>query len=126
MNYHRKEIEQFVRDFLKGNNKHLHDVIDNYRHLLSQINIQQMAITQETFNSSFKSISNILFNTRPADENYIIPLLGFALQMHEYHVIYCSAWYNDDMIINTVADILAGINFQPKELNAKPTYCIIL
>ena len=32
---HREEIEQICRDFLKGNNKHLHNVMDNYRHLLA-------------------------------------------------------------------------------------------
>ena len=42
----RKDIEKFCRDFLKGRNRHLHDVIDNYRHLLAQINIQQMNLTR--------------------------------------------------------------------------------
>ena len=72
----RKDIEQFCRDFLTEKKRHLHDVIGNYRHLFTQIDIQQLNLTQETFDSSFKRISRTLFDTRPADRNYIISLLG--------------------------------------------------
>ena len=51
---YRKEIEQFCHDFIKGGNIHLHNLIDNYRHLLSQIDIRRMNITQEMFDRSFK------------------------------------------------------------------------
>ena len=69
-NKRRKDIELFCRDFLNGRNRHLHDVIDNYRHLFTQIDIQQLNLTQETFDGSFKRISGKLFDTRPADRNY--------------------------------------------------------
>ena len=122
-----QEIEQFCRDFLKGGNIYLHNVIDKYRHLLAQIDIQQMDITtQETFDRSFKNICKILFNTRPADKSYIIALLGFALQMHEYHIIYHCTWYHVDILIDSLVDVLEHINFQPKELIDEPTYCTIL
>ena len=83
----REEIEKFCRDFLNGNNKHLHNVIDNYRHLLAQINIQQMNLTQETFARSFKSICRELFNVRPTHNGYVIPVLGFALMSITFHII---------------------------------------
>ena len=70
---HREEIEQFCRNYIKGNNKYLNDIIDNYRHLIIQIDIQQLNLTQETYDSSLKSISRKLFNSRPADERYTIP-----------------------------------------------------
>ena len=124
---HREDIDQFCRDFLKGSNKHLHDVIDNYKPLLAQIDIQHMDITQETFDQSFKSICRQLFNIRPTGESYIIALLGFALKLHEYHLSYHCSWYHVDILIMSLADILEDINFKPKkELINETTYCMIL
>ena len=123
----RKDIEQFCRDFLTESLRHLHDVIDNYRHLFTQIDIQQLNPTQETFDSSFKRISRKLFDTRPADRNYIISLLGFALTLHEYHLSYHYSWYHIEMLIDSLTDILTGVGFQSKELMDEPiTYCMIL
>ena len=123
---HRIEIKQFCHDFIKGGNMHLHNLIDNYRHLFSQIDIRQMNITQEMFDRSFKNICRQLFNTRPTDKSYIIALLGFALTLHEYHLSYHCSWYHVDMLINTLTDVLEDINFQPKELIGTPINCMIL
>ena len=123
---HRKEIEQFCHDFIKGGNIHLHNLIDSYRHLFVQIDIRQMNITHEMFDRSFKNICRQLFNTRPADKSYIIALLGFALTLHEYHLLYHCSWYHVDMLINSLADVLEDINFQAKEFADESAYCIIL
>jgi len=123
---HRQEIEQFCRDFVKGYHIHLHKLIDNYRHLLAQIDIRQMDITQEAFDRSFKSICRKLFNTRSTDKSYIIALLGFALTLNEYHLSYRCTWYHVDMLIDSLTDVLQDINFQPKELIDEPTNCMIL
>ena len=121
----RNEIEHFCRDFFKGNNIQLYKVIDNYKHLLADINIQQMNLTQDTFSNSFKSICKELFRERSSANEYIIALLGFALKLNEYHCSY-SFWYHDDILIDSLSDVLEEINFQPKELIDKQTYCIIL
>ena len=126
MKNRRQEIEQFCRNFLKGGNIHLHNLIDKYRHLFSQIDIRQMNITPEMFDRSFKNISKRLFNTRPTSKRYIIALLGFALTVHEYHQSYHCSWYHVDMLINSLVDVLEDINFQPKDLTGESTYCIIL
>ena len=123
---HRKEIEQFCYDFINGGNVYLHNLVDNYRHLLTQIDIRRLNITQEMFDRSFKNICRKLFDIRPADKSYIIAILGFALTLHEYHLLYHCSWYHVDMLINSLADVLEHINFQPKELTDEPTYCIIL
>ena len=126
----RKDIEQFCRDFLKERKRrHLHDVIDNYRHLLTQIDIQQLNLTQETFYISFKNICKKLFDTRPADKSYIISLLGFALALHEYHLSF--SWYHIEILMDLLTDILTDVGFQPKELidelvDEPITYCVIL
>ena len=126
MKNRRQEIEQFCRNFLKGDNIHLHRLIDNYRHLFTQINIRQLDITQETFDRSFKTISKMLFNTRSTDKSYIIALLGFALTLNENHLSYYCSWYCIDMLIDSLTDVLEDINFQPKELISTKTDCIIL
>ena len=123
---YRKEIEQFCYDFIKGGNVYLHNLVDNYRHLFAQIDIRRLNITQEMFDRSFKNICRKLFDTRPTDKSYIIALLGFALTLHEYHLLYHCSWYNVDMLINSLADVLEDINFQPKELTDEPAYCMIL
>ena len=117
---------EFCRNFINGGNKHLHDVIDNYRHLFSQIDIKQLNLTQETFDITFKNICKILFNTRSTGSSYIIALLGFALTLNEYYLSYYCYWYHVDILINSLTDVLEDINFQPKELIDEPTCCIIL
>ena len=123
---YRKEIDQFCHDFIKGGNMYLHNLIDNFRHLFSEIDIRRLNITQEMFDRSFKNICRKLFNTRPTDKSYIIALLGFALTLHEYHLSYQCSWYHVDMLINSLADVLEDIHFQPKDLTDECTYCIIL
>ena len=124
---HREEITEFRRNFINGDNKHLHDVIDNYQHLFSQIDIQHLNLTQEMFDRSFKDICKILFNTRSTGSSYIIALLGFALTLNEYYLSYYCYWYHVDMLINSLADVLEDINFQPNELiDDTSTNCMIL
>ena len=134
---HREEIMEFCRNFINGDNKHLHDVIDNYRHLFSQIDIKQLNLTQETFDITFKNICGKLFDTRPDDadnKGYIISLLGFALTLNEYHLSSHDdddySWFHSEILIESLVDVLENINFQLKELTiaVEPTYyyCIIL
>ena len=125
-----KELATFCRNFINGDYKHSNVIIDNYRHLFMQTDIQELNLTQKTFDSSFKSMCKKLFDTRPADnKSYIIPLLGFALQLHEYHLIHHCIWYHVEILIDSLVDVLENINFQLKELTTvEPTYyyCIIL
>ena len=128
---HREEIMEFCRNFINGDNKHLQDVIDNYRHLFSQIDIKQINLTQETFDITFKNICRKLFDTRPANnKSYIISLLGFALTLNEYHLSHDDySWFHTEILIDSLVDVLENINFQLKELTTvEPTYyyCIIL
>ena len=109
-----EEIKQFCHDFLRKRKRHLHDVIDNYKHLFTQIDIKQLNLMEETFDSSFKRISGLLFDSRPANKNYIISLLGFALTLHEYHLSCHCSCYHIEMLVDSLTDILMGVGFQPK------------
>ena len=58
--------EQFCNYFLKGNIRNLHGIIDiATRNILTQIDIQKLNLTQETFTSFFKDICRELFRVRP-------------------------------------------------------------
>ena len=128
---YRKEILEFCRNFINGGNKHLHDVIDNYRHLFLQIDIKQLNLTKETFDI-FKNIRRKLFDTRSTDnKSYIISLLGFALRLNEYHLSHDDySWFHTEILIDSLVDVLENINFQLNELMTDETayyyYCIIL
>ena len=91
----RDEIEEFCRDFLMGNNKHLHNVIGNYRHLLAQIEIQQF--TEDTLDRSFQTICREVFTHR-VGSGYIIAILGFSKEIHNCY--YTSSWYNINTLTN--------------------------
>ena len=129
---YREEILEFCRNFINGGNKHLHDIIDNYRHLFLQIDIKQLNLTKETFDITFKNICRKLFDTRSADnKSYIISLLGFALRLNEYHLSHDDySWFHTEVLIDSLVDVLENINFQLNELMTDEAayyyYCIIL
>ena len=110
----REDIESFCRDFLKKKRAKKDTytmLLINYRHIFAQIDIQQVNLTQKTFDRSFKRICRKLFDTRPADKNYIIPLLGFALTLHEYYQSNYYSWYHIEILIDSLTDVLAGVGF---------------
>ena len=49
MRRRRDAIERFCRTFLQGNDHQLHKLITNDRQVLSQIDVQQMQFTKDTF-----------------------------------------------------------------------------
>ena len=121
---HRGEIEHFCRDFFRGNNTYLNDIIATYRHLLKQIDMQSMNFSRDTLGKSFKRVCEELFALRSTDNAYIITTFAFALEIHEYHKYPCS-WYNLDLLIGSMTIVPEEIDFNPKQL-AKPSGCILL
>ena len=125
MNNHRRDkITRFCRDFFQGNNKKLHIVVADYNHMLMQIDIQSLHFTQDTFAETFQRICKLLFISRSATNGYVIAMLGFAFRVHEYHRA-CS-WYTVDVLIDSTVNVLAGTDFNPKQLTKSPNFCILL
>ena len=57
---HRDEIEKFCRNFLRGNShRQLHELIGNFEHVSSQIDIQQF--TQDTLDCLCHRICSEVF-----------------------------------------------------------------
>ena len=118
----RDEVENLCRIFVQGNNHQLHELICNYRHILARIDIQQMQLSQDTLDCSFRSICGEVFTHIPVNIGYIIAVLGFAEAIHNHH---CSfSWYNIDMLTNSLVNVLEDIDFHPDQLT--PFYCVIL
>ena len=130
MNQRRTEIERFCYDFINGNNNntHLHHLIDDYRHLLAQIDIEKMNLSKDTFNSSFQTICADVFTIRSTHNAYIIAILGYAMRINDYYQQnYCS-WYDSDILIKSLTITLERIDFNPNQFTAtiSPTYCILV
>ena len=118
----REVIEHFCYNFLYGNECHLHELIDSYRHVLSHINIQQLQLTQDTLDRSFQTICREIFTYRVCS-GYIIAVLGFAEAIHNCH--YASPWYNIDILTNSLVNVLTDVDFHPDQLRPSSN-CIIL
>ena len=118
----RNDIEQFCCDFLRGNNRQLRDIVDNYRPMLD---IQQMRFTEDTFDDSFQRICEVLFKHRPVKNGYVIAMLGLAIEINDYH--HPSSWYTTDILINSMTSVLEEIDFNPQQQQLpKTNYCILL
>ena len=109
--------------FLKGDNHQLHERFNNYRYMLARIDIQQMQLTQETFDSSFRSICSVVFIRTPVSNGYIIAVLGFSEVVHKYHSSF--SWYSIDILVHSLVNVLEVIDFHPEQLTPS-SHCIIL
>ena len=122
MTMHRRqdEIERFCHNFLRGH-RQLHELIGNYERVFSHIDIQQF--TQNTLDSSFRSVCSEVFPHRPVHNGYIIAALGFSQAIHKYHQD-SSSWYTIDILMYSLVNVLEDINFHPNQLT--PSHCNIL
>ena len=121
----RSEIEQFCRDFLRGDITYLNNIISQYSATLSQIDLEKLNISnKDTLEAVLKSICEKLFTLRPVQDNYIVAVLGFAMEVHMYHRA-CS-WYNTDLLVASLTNVLVSIDFRPKQLTAPITLCMLL
>ena len=126
-NYRRKEIETFCLNLFNGDNKPLYEVISNYKHMIKDADIQELNLSQEIFNISFQRVCTELFKMRPAKDEYIVALLVYAFNIHEYHKKFCQ-WYSYDMVVNSLTNVLEENHFNPQQFcMPKPNYtCILL
>ena len=120
----RSEIEQFCRDFLRGDITYLNNIISQYSTILSQIDLEKLNISKNTLEVVLKSICEKLFTLRPVQDNCIVAVLGFAMEVHMYHR--ASSWYNTDLLVASLTNVLVSIDFNQKQLTAPITLCMLL
>ena len=124
MTNRRQRNEAFCRDFLQGNDSTLHEILTPYRHMFIQIDIQ---FTEDTFTESFQRICYETFALRSQQQGYVIALLGFAENIHKYHINNYQ-WYNLDIMLHTLLDVLEEVGFDLNQLKKTipSNFCILL
>ena len=114
----RRLVIRFCRSVLNGQNKQICAVIDE--HDFSPLDVGVMKLTRDTFKDSFKRVCEELFRMRPAHISYIIVVFAYALKLDEYHR--CKAWYETDILICSLADVLIANGFEAYT----PNLCTLL
>ena len=120
-------METFCEGFLlrRAEYGHLHAVIDSYRSRYELIDAANMFYNVESFNVQFPAVCRTLIELRGNGQSYVLALLGFAL--HTHTSCQDSEWYELDIMIERLIDVLTCINFKPDDYYCKsPAYCIIL
>ena len=82
--------------------------------MLAQLDIQKIQFTEDSFDSSFKGICSEVIIHRPVKNGYFIAILGFAKAVNDYHCT--SSWFNIDILIHSLINVLEGIDFHPDQL----------
>ena len=106
--WQRRLVIRFCRSVLSGENKQICRIIDE--HDFSALNVGVMKLTRDTFEDSFKRVCKDLFSMRPAHTSYIIVVFAYALKLDEYHR--CKAWYETDILICSLTDVLIANGFE--------------
>ena len=104
----RRLLIRFCQDVLNGRNREMCTIID--AHDFSSLNVGDMKLTRDTFVSSFKSVCEELFRLRPPHTSYMVVVFAYALELHEYHRHV--AWYEPDLLILSLVDVLIANGFE--------------
>ena len=120
-------MEKFCRGFLLRHTEyeHLHVILDNYRDRYDNIDAVNMFCDKESLTEKFPAISRTLLRMRGGGQSHVLALLGFAFHVHTTLQNSAADWYDIDILLKTLIDILMCNNFNPASY-CKPTYCTIL
>ena len=112
-------METFCKGFLLRHTeyKYLHVIIDNYRDKYQEIELN--FFDKDSFTEQFPAICRTLLQLKGDGQSYIIALLGFAFHVHT--TCQDTDWYEFDIMLKTLKDILICINFTPNR-----SFCSIL
>ena len=118
-------MENFCRGFLLRHTdyEHLHVITDNYHDKYNSIDTTSMFYDKKSLTEKFPAICRTLLHLRGEGQSYILALLGFAFHVHTK--LQDSEWYDMDILLRTLIDILICNNFNPTSY-CKPTFCNIL
>ena len=121
-------METFCRKFLLRHIDcgHLYAIIDIYRDRYESIDTVGMFTGKDSFCENFSAVCRTLLRLKGDGRSYVIAILGFALHVHTS--CQTSDWYELDLMVESLKDILTCISFDPTGYYyCKPRYyCIIL
>ena len=107
-----ERLRSYITDVLYGKDETIVNISNNLgdKRRCRSI-IEELNLTEETFESTLERISNIYFSYPKKDGGaYYIPLLLFSIELDAFHTIH-SSWYNTDMLVEALISIFIKSNY---------------
>ena len=114
---HREQIMQFCRGVLIDGDEGICRIIDDY----DLSSLVQINVVEETFEDTFRRVCVELFTIRSVRISYITAIFAYASKLNEYHLVHSKAWYQTDLLIYSLVDILEEKAFNPCTLTYRYT-----
>ena len=120
--------ENFCRGFLLRHTEyeHIHGILDNYSVKYNSIDTDSLFTSKESLNEAFPAICRTLIRERGDGPSYILALLGFAFHVHTKLQDSAADWYDMDILLKTLIDLLICNNFNPINYTRNRSFCNIL
>ena len=105
----REQITQFCRGVLIDGDEGICRIIDDY----DLSSLVQINVVEETFEDTFRRVCVELFKIRSVGTSYITAIFVYASKLNEYHLVHSKAWYQTDLLMYSLVDILEEKAFNP-------------
>ena len=105
----REQIIQLCRSVLTGKDEVLCKIINEY----DFSSIIKIDVTEETFEDTFRRVCEEVFKIRAVRKAYITAMFAYATKLNEYHLVHSKTWYQTDLLIYSLVDILEAKTFDP-------------
>ena len=100
--YRREQIIQLCRNVLTDQDEVLCKIINEY----DFSSIIKINVTEETFEGTFRRVCEEVFKIRSVRKAYITALFAYASKLNDYHLVHSKTWYQTDLLIYSLVDIL--------------------
>ena len=100
---------QFCRSVLIDQDEAICRIIDEY----DLSSLVQIDVAEETFEDTLKRVCVELFTMRSVRISYITAIFVYASKLNEYHLVHSKAWYQTDLLMYSLVDILEEKAFNP-------------
>ncbi len=107
--YRREQIIQLCRNVLTDQDEVLCKIINEY----DFSSIIKINVTEETFEGTFRRVCEEVFKIRSVRKAYITALFAYASKLNDYHLVHSKTWYQTDLLIYSLVDILETKTIDP-------------
>ena len=102
----REQIIRLCRSVLTEKDEVLCKIINEY----DFSSIIKIDVTEETFEDTFRRVCEEVFKIRSVRKTYITVMFAYAIKLNEYHLVHSKTWYQTDLLIYSLVDILEAKN----------------
>ena len=103
----REQIIRLCRSVLTEKDELLCKIINEY----DFSSIIKIDVTEETFEDTFRRVCEEVFKIRSVRKTYITVMFAYAIKLNEYHLVHSKTWYQTDLLIYSLVDILEAKTF---------------